>query len=83
MGLKQRGGLVGREDRDRSFLMSCFVHACVFTVNSSGWSAPASKVEGKTATVDQNILFFPPIPFLQPPIAHFGLAASDRLSLRD
>lgn len=46
-GRMRGGGSVAGKDRDQSFLMSSLVHACVFTVNSSGCNAPASKLEGK------------------------------------
>lgn len=56
-GLKQEGGIVAWKDRDRSFLMSSFVHARVFTVNSA-WNAVMCKVEGGgKAIVVKNIIF--------------------------
>lgn len=55
--MKQKVGIVAWEDRDRSFLMSSFVHTRVFTVNSA-WNALVCKVEGKKkAIVVKNVIF--------------------------
>lgn len=76
---KQKGGVVARKDRDRSFLMSSFVRTYVFTVNSV-WNALVSMVGREKGSCGPKCAFSGVTNCLR---AHFGLAPSARLSLHD